>query len=52
MWKRVDARSDDDFVVAPDERLDWFRTIGLGAQHVCGEHWGHGATRVYSTAAY
>ena len=33
-WTRVDARPDDDFVVAPDERLDWFRTIGLGAQHV------------------
>ena len=33
-WTRVDARADDDFVVAPDERLDWFRTIGLGAQHV------------------
>src|SRR5688572_22336820 len=24
-WKRMDARSDDDFVVTPDERLDWFR---------------------------
>ena len=25
---------DDDFVVAPDERLGWARTIGIGAQHV------------------
>src|ERR687897_1832932 len=33
-WTKVDARADDDFVVAPDELLDWFRTIGLGAQHV------------------
>ncbi|AFM15310.1 uracil-xanthine permease [Mycolicibacterium chubuense NBB4] len=33
-WKRVDSRSDPDFVVAPDERLSWPRTIGLGAQHV------------------
>src|SRR6478609_3108751 len=33
-WTKVDARADDDFVVAPDERLDWFRTIGIGAQHV------------------
>ena len=33
-WKHVDARSDPDFVVAPDERLDWARTIGIGAQHV------------------
>src|SRR3954466_8809724 len=33
-WTRVDARSDNDFVVAPDERLDWPRTIGIGAQHV------------------
>jgi len=33
-WKRVDAKPDDDFVVAPDERLSWGRTIGLGAQHV------------------
>ena len=23
-----------DFVVAPDERLGWTRTIGIGAQHV------------------
>src|SRR5215213_2933593 len=33
-WTRVDAGSDNDFVVAPDERLDWARTIGIGAQHV------------------
>src|ERR1041384_3794141 len=33
-WTKVDARADDDFVVAPDERLDWFRTVGIGAQHV------------------
>ncbi|WP_418769108.1 uracil-xanthine permease family protein [Mycobacterium neumannii] len=33
-WKRVDANPGDDFVVAPDERLGWGRTIGLGAQHV------------------
>ena len=33
-WTRVDARSDPDFVVAPDERLDWARTLGIGAQHV------------------
>jgi uracil-xanthine permease len=30
----VEARADPDFVVAPDERLDWARTIGIGAQHV------------------
>ncbi|CAA0108847.1 Putative pyrimidine permease RutG [Mycolicibacterium vanbaalenii] len=33
-WKPVDSRSDSDFVVAPDERLSWPRTLGLGAQHV------------------
>jgi xanthine/uracil permease len=33
-WKHVEARSDSDFVVAPDERLGWPRTIGIGAQHV------------------
>ncbi len=33
-WKPVDSRSDPDFVVAPDERLSWPRTVGLGAQHV------------------
>lgn len=33
-WKPVESRADDDFVVAPGERLGWGRTIGLGAQHV------------------
>ena len=33
-WKPVETRSDDDLVVAPDERLSWARTIGIGAQHV------------------
>ncbi|MGV0850629.1 uracil-xanthine permease family protein [Mycolicibacterium phlei] len=33
-WTRVDAKPDDDFVVAPHERLSWGRTVGLGAQHV------------------
>ena len=33
-WNKVDARPDDDFVVAPHERLSWARTIGIGAQHV------------------
>jgi len=33
-WHKVDARPDDDFVVAPHERLSWARTIGIGAQHV------------------
>jgi xanthine/uracil permease len=33
-WKQVDAQADPDFVVAPDERLDWARTAGIGAQHV------------------
>jgi uracil-xanthine permease len=33
-WKHVEPRSDSDFVVAPDERLSWARTIGIGAQHV------------------
>ncbi|WP_137145893.1 uracil-xanthine permease family protein [Mycolicibacterium sp. CR10] len=33
-WKPVDSRSDPDFVVAPDERLSWPSTLGLGAQHV------------------
>ncbi len=33
-WKPVDARPDDDFVVAPDERLSWVHTVGIGAQHV------------------
>jgi uracil-xanthine permease len=33
-WKRVDSRIEPDFVVAPDERLSWPRTLGIGAQHV------------------
>lgn len=33
-WKLVDSRSDPGFVVAPDERLSWPQTLGLGAQHV------------------
>ncbi len=33
-WDPVEARSDADFVVGPEERLSWPRTIGLGAQHV------------------
>jgi uracil-xanthine permease len=33
-WKPVESRTDPDFVVAPDERLGWGRTIGIGAQHV------------------
>ncbi|WP_422742503.1 uracil-xanthine permease family protein [Mycobacterium sp. WMMD1722] len=33
-WTPVESRSDDTFVVAPDERLSWSRTIGIGAQHV------------------
>ncbi len=33
-WKHVETQADADFVVAPDERLGWGRTIGLGAQHV------------------
>ncbi|MEW5809573.1 MAG: solute carrier family 23 protein [Actinomycetota bacterium] len=33
-WKRVESRADPSFVVAPDERLSWPRTLGLGAQHV------------------
>jgi uracil-xanthine permease len=33
-WKRVDSRTEPDFVVAPDERLSWPRTLGIGAQHV------------------
>lgn len=30
-WKQVDTQADPDFVVAPDERLDWARTIGIGS---------------------
>jgi uracil-xanthine permease len=33
-WKPVESRAEQDFVVAPDERLSWPRTIGIGAQHV------------------
>lgn len=33
-WKRVDSRTEPDFVVAPDERLSWPRTLGIGAPHV------------------
>src|SRR6201989_752920 len=33
-WKPVESRAESDFVVAPDERLSWPRTIGMGAQHV------------------
>lgn len=33
-WQRVDSKADPDFVVAPEERLSWPRTLGLGAQHV------------------
>lgn len=33
-WTPVESRADDDFVVAPDERLSWPRTLGIGAQHV------------------
>src|SRR5690349_21994568 len=33
-WKVKEGTLGLDDVVAPDERLDWGRTIGLGAQHV------------------
>jgi uracil-xanthine permease len=33
-WTPVDSRTDDEFVVAPGERLSWPRTLGIGAQHV------------------
>jgi uracil-xanthine permease len=33
-WQPVESRADADFVVAPNERLSWPHTIGLGAQHV------------------
>src|SRR6478752_6432937 len=33
-WKPVASSTDDTFVVAPDERLSWPRTVGIGAQHV------------------
>ncbi len=33
-WKLKEGPLGPDDVIAPDERLDWGRTIGLGAQHV------------------
>ena len=33
-WRPVETRGGHDFVVAPDERLSWPRTLGIGAQHV------------------
>lgn len=33
-WKPVESTTDPSFVVAPDERLSWPRTVGIGAQHV------------------
>ncbi len=33
-WTRVDTHPDEDFVVGPDQRLSWPRTLGIGAQHV------------------
>ncbi|ORV80917.1 nitrate reductase [Mycolicibacterium iranicum] len=33
-WKLVESKAEPGFVVAPDERLSWPRTLGLGAQHV------------------
>ncbi|CAN5836054.1 solute carrier family 23 protein [soil metagenome] len=33
-WKPAENRTDPNFVVAPDERLSWPKTIGIGAQHV------------------
>ena len=33
-WKLKEGPLGPDDVVAPDERLDWGRTVGLGAQHV------------------
>ncbi|MCB0933239.1 MAG: nitrate reductase [Mycobacterium sp.] len=33
-WTPVESRTDVEFVVAPDERLSWPRTLGIGAQHV------------------
>ncbi|MEO7270171.1 MAG: solute carrier family 23 protein, partial [Knoellia sp.] len=33
-WKLKEGTLGPDDVVAPDERLDWGRTVGLGAQHV------------------
>ncbi|ANW66540.1 pyrimidine permease RutG [Mycolicibacterium murale] len=33
-WKPVTSTADPSFVVGPDERLSWPKTIGIGAQHV------------------
>jgi uracil-xanthine permease len=33
-WTPVESRADENFVVAPHERLSWSRTLGIGAQHV------------------
>jgi uracil-xanthine permease len=33
-WKPVESTADPSFVVTPDERLSWPRTVGIGAQHV------------------
>jgi xanthine/uracil permease len=33
-WKCVDSLPGGLSVVAPDERLSWLRTVGIGAQHV------------------
>lgn len=33
-WTTVAAPPGSEFVVAPDERLSWPRTVGIGAQHV------------------
>jgi uracil-xanthine permease len=33
-WKPVTSTADPSFVVGPDERLSWPKTIAIGAQHV------------------
>ena len=33
-WKLVESKAEPGFVVAPDERLSWPRTVGIGVQHV------------------
>ncbi|WP_372507852.1 uracil-xanthine permease family protein [Mycolicibacterium crocinum] len=33
-WTPVESRAEQNFVVAPHERLSWPRTLGIGAQHV------------------
>ena len=33
-WSKIDGKLQPGEVVAPDERLGWGRTLGLGAQHV------------------